>query len=451
MEPRVHIAAIRFGLGPRLGEALASDPLRWLDAQLAAPDEPPVPAGYATPPMPVDAILAFRADRDADAQAANASAPAPPQPRDRAATRLFVAEAKAQVARWITTPMPFRERLVAFWANHFTCSRRVGQVGPMMGAYLRDAIRPHVTGSFGDMLLAVVRHPAMLIYLDNVASVGPDSVAGRRSGRGLNENLAREILELHTLSPAAGYSQADVTEFAKIITGWSTGPAQPGGVPDGRFRFRPIAHQPGPKTLLGRRFEEGEEAGVEALAFLAAHPATHTHLATKLARHFVADDPPPAVVARLAGVLRDTKGDLGAVASALPRQPEAWAPLTKLRQPWEFVVAMGRAAGFGEAAAEPALALMSSLSQAVWTAPGPNGWPDVAADWATPEALMRRADLAWQVSGRAATQGEGAALAALEAGLGPLAKPATRQAVLRAGSLREAQTLIWASPEFQRR
>lgn len=449
MEPRAHIAAIRFGLGPRLGEPAPADPTAWLERQLAAPDQPPLPAGMETAPTPADAMAAFRADREADARAAPGTPQ--PSPATRATGRLFRAEALAQAARFIATEAPFRERLVWFWANHFTCSRRVGMVGPMMGAYLREAIRPHVTGKFSDMLLAVARHPAMLLYLDNAASVGPESMAGRRSGRGLNENLAREILELHTVSPAAGYSQGDVTEFARVLTGWSVGRPQAANEPAGRFLFRPRAHQPGAKTVMGRRYEEGEQAGVEALAWLAAHPATHKHLATKLARHFVADLPPPAVVRKLAAVLHETQGDLGAVANALVHLPEAWAPLTKLRQPWEYAAAALRAGGGRERAAEALLGAVNLLGQPMWGAPGPNGWSDVAAEWATPEALLRRTDFAWQLGGRAVTAGlrDGAAVA--EAALGPLAHPATQAAVARAGSLREALTLIWASPEFQRR
>ncbi len=449
MEPRAHIAAIRFGLGPRLGEPLPADPIPWLERQLLAPDHPPLPAGSTTPPGTQPGFAAFRADREAQRAGE-------PQPRN--AARVFRAEAIAQAELLVTTPQPFRERLVQFWANHFTCSRRAGMVGPIMGAYLREAIRPHVTGRFEDMLLAVAHHPAMLVYLDNAGSVGPGSPAAR-GGRGLNENLAREILELHTLSPAAGYTQADVTEFARLITGWSVGrPNQP-AEPEGQFLFRPRAHQPGPKTVLGQTYGEGEAAGEQALRWLAAHPATHRHLALKLARHFVADQPPEPVLRKLEAVLRDSGGDLAAVARALVRLPEAWQPLSKVRSPADFVVAALRAIGAGPASGEPALAAMNQLGQPMWAAPGPNGWADVAAEWAAPEALLRRVDFCWTLAGRAAAAGmsplPGApsrdARALAEAALGPLARAETVHAVSRAGSQREALTLLLASPEFQRR
>lgn len=440
MEPSPHLAAIRFGLGRRPGEPLPAAPLAWLDAQLAAPDAPPLPAGHDSPPGAAEGLAASRADREAD------RAGITPPPRN--AGRLFRAEALAQATQLVTTATPWRERLVQFWANHFTCSRRAGSIGPLMGAYLRDAIRPHVTGTFADMLLAVARHPAMLLYLDNAGSIGPDSPIGQRSGRGLNENLAREILELHTVTPAAGYGQADVTEFARILTGWSVG-RPVAGEAEGGFVFRARTHQPGGKTLMGRQYEEGVEAGEQALRWLAAHPATHRHLATKLARHFLADTPPPEAVARLEGVLRDSGGDLGAAARALPRLPQAWLPLTKLRQPWEYAVALARAVAAPNG--EPTLGAMTALGQPLWAAPGPNGWPDEASAWAAPEALLRRTDLAWGVAGRAAASGLRDVPALAEVALGPLAQPATLAAAARAGSAREALTLILASPEMMRR
>ncbi len=228
--------------------------------------------------------------------------------------QLFKGEVDALVAYALTTPTPFRERLVWFWANHFTVSLRGGRTAALGGDYVRTAIRPHVTGRFADMLLAVMRHPAMLTYLDNAGSFGPGSPAGLQRNKGLNENLARESLELHTVSPAAGYTQADVTSYARILTGWSVanGEKEPAG-----FRFRPHMHEPGEQTLMGRIMPAGEEGGVAALALLANHPATHRHLAAKLVQHFVADDPAPADVRRVEGVLRDTGGDLGQAALAL--------------------------------------------------------------------------------------------------------------------------------------
>ena len=252
---------------------------------------------------------------------------------------MFRQDAAAQLGNALTTPSPFRERLVWFWTNHFTVSLRRGDCAALVGAFVEEAIRPHVTGRFVDMLLAVMRHPAMLLYLDNVASAGPNSPAGQRGKRGLNENLARECLELHTVSPAAGYTQADVTNFARVLTGWSIDLR---GDPPG-FRFRPFTHEPGEQTVMGRRFPPGEEGGVAALRFLAAHPETHRFLAGKLVRHFVADDPPEDAVRRIAGVLRDTDGDLGAAAAMLTTLEAAWQPQTKLRTPLDHVIATLRA------------------------------------------------------------------------------------------------------------
>ena len=191
-------------------------------------------------------------------------------------------------------------RLVMFWSNHFCVSANKGPVRGMAGAYEREAIRPHVLGRFVDMLLAVERHPAMLVYLDNHVSIGPNSRAGLNRGLGLNENLAREILELHTLGVGGGYTQEDVTNLARILTGWTVANlANPVGEP-GRFFFAPARHEPGAWTVLGKRYgEAGMAAGEAVLRDLARHPATARHIARKLARHFVSAEPPAALVARL--------------------------------------------------------------------------------------------------------------------------------------------------------
>jgi uncharacterized protein (DUF1800 family) len=283
------------------------------------------------------------------------------------------------------------------------------------------------------------------MFLDNAQSIGPNSFAGQRMGRGLNENLAREILELHTVTPAARYSQQDVTEFARLLTGWSVARPQEGA----GFLFRPRAHEPGEKTMLGRRFPEGEEGGVAALRHLAEHPSTYRHLATKLARHFVADDPPREAVDRLFAVLRDTRGDLGAASRALVRLPQAWAPpLTKLRAPVDYVIAVLRAMEAPPAAAERFVGATQFLGQPLWAAPAPNGWADVAREWATPEALLRRVEWA---NGLAAFGGGRDAAAMAEAVMGPLLRAETLDAARRAGSARDALTLVLASPEFMRR
>jgi uncharacterized protein (DUF1800 family) len=343
----------------------------------------------------------------------------------------------------MTTPAPFRERLVWFWTNHFTVSTRRGRVAGLIGPFIQEAIRPRLTGRFTDMLLAVMRHPAMLIYLDNASSVGPHSRAGLRTHRGLNENLARECLELHTVTPVAGYTQADVTSFARILTGWSIDVKQD---PPG-FRFRSFAHEPGEKTLMGRQFPPGEQGGIEALEFLGTHPVTYRHLASQLVCHFVTDDTPPDAVRQIETVLHDTRGDLGAASLALIDLPAAWQPQSKLRTPTDLVLATLRLFTPPEAPPQ-ALGALFLLGQPMWGAPQPNGWPDRAADWTAPEAIMRRIDFAYAAAGRAANRDPGALA---ETALGPLIRRATLTAMQRAGSRQEAIAVLLASPEFQRR
>jgi uncharacterized protein (DUF1800 family) len=430
------IALARFGLGRRGAEPLPADPAAWLAAQLgpAAPPEP-VPVGGA------DSAGAFAALEERRRNPPPEGQPGPPR-------LVFDAEVATLADRALATDQPFRERLVRFWANHFTVSTRDGQVAPFAGDYVRTAIRPYVTARFGDMLLAVMRHPAMLLYLNQAGSVGPGSPAGLRSGRGLNENLARECLELHTVSPDAGYTQADVTSFARLLTGWSVQREAPGA----GFRFRPFAHEPGEQVVLGRTFPNGEAGAAAALGFLAAHPATHRHLATKLVRHFVADDPLPGDVRAVEAALRDTGGDLGAAALAVTRLPSAWTPSAKLRAPQDFAIAALRAADLAPADAPekrpPLPGIAAGLGQPWFGAPAPNGWGDSAADWSGPEAVLRRVDWAYGFGGRPELP-EPDALAA--ASLGPLARPATLTAMRRAGSRRDAVALLLTSPEFQRR
>lgn len=427
-------ALIRFGLGRRGTEPLPADPLAWLRQQLHGPD--------AGPPGPslTDVLAAWQQDRMARRAQQAAGTDAPPA----AGRTIAKAEIDALVSHALVTPTPFRERLVRFWANHFTVAMRGPVIAVTAGDFVRTAIRPHVTGRFHDMLLAVMRHPAMLAYLDNARSAGPNSPAGLQSGRGLNENLARESLELHTVSPAAGYSQADVTAYATILTGWS--------VSDGRdapagFVFRPNLHEPGAKTVMGQTFRDGEEGGIAALAWLAGHPATHRHLAFKLVQHFVADTPAPADVAAIEAVLRDSQGDVGLAAGAILSLRSAWQPMTKLRPPQDYVLAAMRAADLPAGDRPDGAAVMRMLGQPVFGAPFPIGWPDRAPDWAGPESVMRRVDWAFDFSKRAPAEPADIATAAL----GPLLSGSTAAAMRGAGSRQDAMTLLLTSPEFQRR
>ncbi len=443
------IAVHRFGLGPRPGELdqAAANPKAWLVRQIGPASAAP-PAEFAGLPSGAERMGDFlRARRDrGDAGA---------QKLIRESFReTYLQEASARLSVQVTSATPFRERLVAFWSNHFTVSVQRPPVFGTAGAFEREAIRPYVTGRFSDMLLAVARHPAMLVYLDNGQSFGPDSLVGLRQHRGLNENLAREMLELHTLGVDGGYTQTDVREFAKILTGWTVTP--PRFLEAGQFRFFPQIHEPGPKTLLGVVYSEGGAAEAEtAFQALVRHPATARHIATKLARHFIADVPPPAAVERLARVFHDTGGDLGVLSHALIDQREVWEnPLAKVKTPNDFVVAALRALDFKPQPADDGHRKMlvnavRRLGQAPFNAPSPAGWPDTAADWISPESVLRRADWAMTLAERMAPNHDPERLFA--ATIAPVAAPTTAQAVARAPSRADAMGLVLASAEFQRR
>jgi uncharacterized protein (DUF1800 family) len=287
----------------------------------------------------------------------------------------------------------------------------------------------------------------MLAYLDNLQSIGPNSKAGKRREKGLNENLAREVLELHTLGVNGGYTQSDVREFARMLTGWSIGL---NGGEAGRFAFHPQAHDPGPKTLLGRRYDDaGVKEAETALAALARHPATANHIASKLARHFVSDQPPPALVAKLARTFLDTDGDLRAVTIAVLRSPETWAePMPKVKTPNEFIVSALRATGF-DGETKKLVAALRLLGQMPFAAPSPAGWPDEGSKWVSAEALLQRAEFAMALGRRIG--GRLAADALLDESILPVASDATRAAVQRAPSRVEALATLFACPEFQRR
>jgi uncharacterized protein (DUF1800 family) len=359
---------------------------------------------------------------------------------------IYRTEAVARIRAQIESPAPFHERLVAFWSNHFTVSIQRPIVLPLAGAFEREAIRPHVAGRFVDMLLAVARHPAMLVYLDNAISAGPNSMAGQRRNRGLNENLARETLELHTLGVNGGYTQDDVRGFARLLTGWSVTRVEDGS--PGHFQFNPRMHEPGPKVLLGARFGDGGESeGVRAFHMIAHHPSTARHIATKLARHFIADDPPSAAVDRLARLYRDTDGDLGILSLALIEEEAAWnPPLGKFKSANDYVVSVARAAALDDGA-ERLLGSLRALGQMPFAAPSPAGWPDTAADWIGPESVLRRAEWAFAAARRVSRSPR----EVLAATVGPIAAEATADAMEFAPSAINGLALVFASPEFQRR
>ena len=292
--------------------------MRNLSLSTIAQDMAPAAKQAAMPPPGNDAAMAAPA-------AMQPGAPKPPPQPVNIIQKTFRAEALARLQRATLAECGFGERLVAFWSNHFCISASKGGLARMWaGSFEREAIRPHVFGRFADMLRAVEQHPAMLFFLDNQQSFGPDSRAGRNRKRGLNENLAREIMELHTLGVDGGYTQDDVTALARIITGWTFAGRQGQLGTPGSFVFNANAHQPGAQLLLGKIYENnGLAQGEAALADIARHPATAKFIATKFVRHFVADDPPPALVARLMQVFSKSGGDLKALAAALltPTRP----------------------------------------------------------------------------------------------------------------------------------
>jgi uncharacterized protein (DUF1800 family) len=450
------LAANRFGLGAKPGEieAASADPKGWLASQLRQDDSTQRLSDLeSTASLVSDLVKRQKARRAKDPEAIKAFA--------METRQIFMKEMAARFLQGFETTQPFRERLVWFWSNHFAVSIMKAQSSQFVGAFEREAIRPHVTGNFADMLLAVEHHPAMQLYLDNAQSIGPDSMAGRLTGKGLNENLGREILELHTLGVDGGYSQADVISLAKILTGWSIDRGAPrtgvmNAVADGSFRFFPARHEPGSKDLLGRNYVQGYQSGVQALSDLAQHPATARHIATKLATHFIADDPPEDSVKRIARVFLDSRGDLMKVSRAVIDEPAAWRQLPgKVRSPVEYIMAALRVAGgdrlamLDEKSVGPVLQSARAMGEMPFSAPSPKGWPDTASAWTGSDAVLERVEWANAAAERLRPQSDPAELA--DQALGPLLNPETRNAIKRAASPAQGLALLFASPEFQRR
>lgn len=518
------IALNRFGFGARPGEDAGSDPRKWLAGQIAAFDPRPQVIAQQAPSSQVASSLADFYERQrllrqaegprAQRQPAGPARPAGAQPamaegaptmqegmqpgaamqdgmaaqpagarmQDKpAGKRLYEGEDAAMLARRearreqqqfyvgmvsaraltaITSPTPFAERLVHFWANHFAVSADKLELVGLSGTLEFEAIRPHVMGKFGDMLNAVERHPAMLLYLDQAVSVGPNSPAMQRQRArrgGLNENLAREIMELHTLGVRSVYTQADVTEFARAMTGFTVGgigrargAGNLGGEP-GSFVFAERLHEPGTRTILGRQWaQDGEGQAAAVLNHLATHPATARHIATKLARHFANDDPPAPLVARLEKAFLSSGGDLPTVYRALIASPECWAPTpAKFKSPWEWSISAMRVLGTQQVQANAVNGLMGQLGQPTWKPGSPAGWDDVAGAWAGPDAVMRRVEAAERMAQRTKNLIDARQRAAQ---LFPDALSAgTTQSIARAESPGQGLALMLVSPEFMRR
>jgi len=475
------IATNRFGTGAKPGDAerIGNDPAGWLDAQIGPATAQPAAATRPKSADVLSEIRELRLVRQA-AQAAQARPGGQQAAVDPAAIREFgqtiaenyQAQASSLYATAIATDAPFRERLSLFWANHFAVSADKQPIGAIAGLYLDEAIRPNVAGNFRDLLRASIQHPAMLLYLDNQTSIGPGSLLGSRANQGnrrvgLNENLAREILELHTLGVDGGYTQDDVIEFSKALTGWSVGGQDDGpaarlgamagrlgiagdtGAP-GEFTFRGAVHEPGSKTILGRRFgEDGVDEAEAVLDFLAGREETAHFLATKLARHFVADVPPENLVAKLAETYLDNDGELAPVYRALIRAEHGWRePLAKYKTPQDYLISAFRAL---DQAPPPnqVVALATQLGQRPMTPGSPAGWPDIADHWTSGDALLKRIE--WSTTLGATVGDRIDAVARLDDVLGEVAGTATRNGVRRAESGAQAIALLLAAPEFQRR
>lgn len=474
---RLVIAQNRFGLGATANHDRSIDPAAWLRRQIDIYD----PAPPETDTLPDRAILAeeladYIASRggnrrrrgSGDGENANASTNDAARMAQRSFGRtgrqhyLNMVDTRARIA--LSSPAPFAERLTHFWANHFAVSAEGFALVRLAGLLEFEAIRPHVMGRFADMLVAVEQHPTMLLYLNQARSIGPNSPLGARGNRrqnrqrGLNENLAREVMELHTLGVNGGYSQADVTELARALTGWTVagltrGPVRrifPASAQPGDFHFAPQLHEPGARTVLGERYGAGGIGqALSILQDLARKPATARHLATKLARHFAGDEPPASLVDRLADAYRDTDGDLPTLYRVIIDAPECWveAPV-KFKTPWEWIISSFRALG-ARRFDRRMNAILRQLGQPVWAPGSPAGYDDIAASWSGSSALTSRVEFAQRIADISRDNVDARQLAPRL--FGDLLSERTARTIASAESAGQGLALLLVSPEFLRR
>jgi uncharacterized protein (DUF1800 family) len=455
----------RFAYGPRPGDLdrlSGSGVAAWLDSQLAPP---PSDEGSMLPELlaPMDTLRQrhpaligeFRRLRAADNTGSEAD-----RQRARAALRDMVQRVQmqmrqARLLRALHSAYPLHEVMVEFWFNHFNVFAGKEIVRVLAGAYEAEAIRPHVFGRFRDMLGATAKHPAMLVYLDNAQSVADgNSRRPLANASGLNENYARELLELHTLGVDGGYTQTDVRELARVLTGWTFDRRDDDD--DHAFRFAPARHDDAAKTLLGQPVPgRGQAQGEWALDLLARHRSTARHVATKLARAFVADVPPPALVQRLAERFTATDGDLRELVRTLATSAEfndAQHFGAKFKTPYQYVVSAVRATGVPLRDARPLLPAIAQMGQPLYGCVTPDGWKDVREAWLSPDALAKRVAFAQSLSQRLNGRGGSTAVDAetLLAALGPAIGEPTRRAIGEAERKQQLAALL-ASPDFMRR
>ncbi len=447
------IAVHRFGLGARPGEIeSASDaPKEWLLSQLdGAADQPQTLDGTALMSGGdlVAELVQYQRERAISRRDTDKTDPVKDFFKNRVG--LYMKEMAARFALGFTTQRPFAERLVRFWSNHFVVSAQNPRATTLVGAFEREAIRPNIHRSFEDMLFAAIRHPGMLLYLDNAQSVGPDSIAGKISGKGLNENLGRELMELFTLGVDSGYSQADVLSMAKLLTGWTIDRKGRG---ENGFIYLPAIHEPGDFMLRGKTYRSGRDGTV-----VARDPATARHIARKFAVHFIADDPSAESCARLEKTFLRTGGDLRAMAETAIDDSQAWAvENAKMRSPVEYVTAAYRLLGWPKGGdpqkqVQAAMGASRIMGEFPLAATSPKGWPDTSDAWSGPDAVLNRIEWAKALGDKLPTTFTAAQAVSLAlAAMGPLVKAATLSAMRDSSNAGEALALLISSPEFLRR
>lgn len=452
------LASIRLGYGLSASTRLPTSPDEVLSAARRGEGDGGAPAVGMEQVREVHVRIADlgRAAREGDEEAQAARKKELQRARhlvDRAIQRRF--------ARAVDDPLGFGERLLHFWSDHFTVSGGNAYQQLMAVSFVEEAIRPNIGARFAELMFAAETHPRMVTYLDQNTSVGPKSPFAKRRKegprRGLNENLAREMIELHSLGVGADYSQKDVRELAELLTGLSYSPR------DEKI-FRPNRAEPGAETVLGRSYGGDGPAELRdiraVIGDLARHPATARHLARKLATHFVADEPPPALVERLADVYLETDGDLGAVNAVLVEAPELGVHFrSKARQPFDFLVASLRGLGISgkqimglerKQLRGWLLSPMAAMGQKWGSPPGPDGWPEAAENWITPQGVAARIEWAMRVPARLCEELPDPR-DLLQAALADTASPALEEAVPRAESTREGVAIVLASADFNRR
>ena len=463
MNTKATIAANRYGLGARPGdlEAIGNNADRWLLDQLQGPSRTPAAiAGLPDSASVLAEVLEAREmQRDMKKKAANDETKVKKVYASKV-RRLYMDQTLARFVNAAQTDYPFHERLVHFWSNHFAVSADKQPLPAIAGLFEKEAIRANLNRRFSDMLVAAEKHPAMILYLDNQRSAGPNSELTKRNNRkkrqrqtGLNENLAREILELHTLGVDAGYRQSDVTAFARILTGWSVGSDKgrfKQGEP-GRFTFRQQLHEPGSQVIMGQRYQQaGVDQGEAVLLKLAGEPKTADHVAEKLVRHFVADEPPADMIEKISEKFQTSGGDLPTVHRALVEAVQPWQrTLAKYKTPEEYFISAYRAFNFVPEDPRILFRSMEQLGQPTYQPGSPAGWPDTAEYWGGADALYKRIEWA-NAAGRYTSK----VVNPVDLGqnvLGASFSDHTRTAISRAESITQGTTLLLVSADFQRR